>query len=212
MGDGLYCFFRAHMDQRTVFFLIRHGEAFSNTNHILDSFPGNPAFGLTETGRKQVRQSAEQLALWSPDLLLSSPMRRTRETTEIISAACGGFPIRFDKRLREGDNGIWHGVSQDEFRKRYPDPVSHMNGNVEEGLEGYGEMRKRMVEVVREVLANFRSRRIAIVSHGDPLEQLHGALVGESVETSMNGWYPELGSATRVEVDDSSMAGLLSGG
>jgi broad specificity phosphatase PhoE len=200
------------MEQATVIFLIRHGEAESNTRRILDSFPGNPAFGLTEIGRQQVVLSAEAVAAEGIDALFASPMRRTRETAEIISEACGGLPIRFDERLRESDNGIWNGRSIDEFSERHPDWSSNIDGNVEEGTEGYQAMRERMVEVVQNALREFSGCRIAIVSHGDPLAQLHGALFGETVEESAGkeSWYPERGSATLVEIGSDAVSHLLS--
>ncbi|NTW13502.1 MAG: histidine phosphatase family protein [Candidatus Moranbacteria bacterium] len=200
------------MERVTVFFLIRHGEAESNTRGILDSFPGNPAFGLTEIGRRQVSLSAGVVAAEGIDALFSSPMRRTRETAEIVSEACGGLSIRFDERLRESDNGIWNGRPIDEFRERHPALSSYIDGNVEEGTEGYQAMRQRMVESVRDVLREFAGCRIALVSHGDPLEQLHGALFGETVGESAgkDSWYPETGSVTRVEIDSEIRAHLLS--
>ncbi|MEI6650016.1 MAG: histidine phosphatase family protein [Candidatus Moraniibacteriota bacterium] len=201
------------MGQATVFFLIRHGEAESNTRRILDSFPGNPAFGLTENGRQRVALSAAAMAAEGIDVIFSSPMRRTRDTAEIISEACGGMSIRFDERLRESDNGIWNGRSLDEFRERHPDWSSNIDGDVEEGTEGYPAMRERMVEVVQNALREFVGCRIAIVSHGDPLVQLHGALLGETVMESISeeNWYPETGSATRIEMDSDAVSRLLSG-
>lgn len=201
------------MERATVFFLIRHGEAESNVRRILDSFPGNPAFGLTEIGRRQVSLSAVTVATEGVDAIFSSPLRRTRETAEIVSEACGGLSIRFDDRLRESDNGIWNGKSIDEFRERHPDFESYVDGIADEGTEGYGAMRERMVESVRDVLREFAGRRIAIVSHGDPLEQLHGALFGEAVGESAGGesWYPETGSATRVEIGSETVSRLLLG-
>lgn len=200
------------MERATVFFLIRHGEAESNVRRILDSFPGNPTFGLTEIGRRQVSLSATAVAAEGVDVIFSSPMRRTRETAEIISEACGGLSIRFDERLRESDNGMWNGRSIDEFRERHPVLESYSDGYADDGTEGYRAMRERMVGSVRDMLREFAGFRIAIVSHGDPLEQLHGALFGETVDrsASRDSWYPETGSATRVEIDSEIVSRLLS--
>lgn len=188
------------MSGETVLFLVRHGEAEQNVRRILDSFPGNPAFGLTETGKEQVRRSAEAIAREGIDFLFSSPLRRTRETAEAIAEVCGGVPVNFDDRLRETDFGTWSGRLADDFWAEYPDPKMRADGNGDEGLEGYCSMRRRLADFLNDVLSGNEGRRIAVVSHGDPLEQLHGLLVGDDIGATLSGWYPDKGSMTRVTV------------
>ncbi len=188
------------MSGETVLFLVRHGEAEQNVRRILDSFPGNPAFGLTESGRGQVRKSAEAIAREGIDFLFSSPLRRTRETAEAIAEVCGGVPVNFDDRLRETDFGTWSGRSADDFWAEYPEPGMRIDGNDDEGLEGYCSMRRRLADFLNDVLSGNEGRRIAVVSHGDPLEQLHGLLVGDDIGATLSGWYPDKGSMTRVTV------------
>jgi len=188
------------MRQETVLFLVRHGEAEQNVRRILDSFPGNPEFGLTETGREQVRKSAEAIAHEGVDFLFSSPIRRARETAEAIAEACGGVSINFDDRLRETDFGVWSGRSADDFWAKYPDPKMRADGNGEEGLEGFLAMRGRLAGFLNDILSGNEGRRMALVSHGDPLEQLHGLLVGDDIEATFSGWYPDKGAMTRIGI------------
>ncbi len=191
------------MNQRTVFFLVRHGEAEQNVRCILDSFPGNPTFGLTEAGREQVRESAEEISIDGIDRLFASPMRRTRETAEIVASVCGETPIMFDERLRETDFGTWNGTSADAFfgpSGKYHDPLSRFEGNADEGLEGYVFLRMRLVHFLSDILIENEGKRIVIVSHGDPIEQLRGILTKEVVESAAVGWYPKKGSVTKIEV------------
>lgn len=122
LGISSFLAFLNRMRQETVLFLVRHGEAEQNVRRILDSFPGNPEFGLTEAGREQVRKSAEAIAHEGVDFLFSSPIRRARETAEAIAEACGGVSVSFDDRLRETDFGVWSGRSADDFWAKYPDP------------------------------------------------------------------------------------------
>ncbi len=189
------------MDQETTFYLVRHGEADHNIRRILDSFPGNPTIVLTDSGKMQAKEAGEEISHSGADLLFASPMRRTRETAEIISELCGGLSIVFDKRLRETDVGIWNGKSADEFWKRYPTPSIRLDGNDEENIEGFVDERARLAEFLADILiGENRGKRIVIVSHGDPIEQLHGIMVGEDVSTAMMGWSPKTGSVLRVEV------------
>ena len=74
-------------------FLVRHAQA----------APGSPdeLRTLTPTGREQARALAERLAAERPDVVLSSPLLRARETADAIARAAGA-PLRVDERLTAG--------------------------------------------------------------------------------------------------------------
>ncbi|NTW46141.1 MAG: histidine phosphatase family protein [Candidatus Moranbacteria bacterium] len=190
------------MRSGTVFYLMRHGEARQNVLGILDSFPGNPVFGLTDFGKRQAEFMAGEIVRLGADLLFASPMRRTRETAGFVAKACG-LSVRYDDRLREIGFGSWNGTPAEAFlgpRGKYHDPLLRIDGNVEEGLESARDMRARLVEFLADTLSEHEGSRIAIVSHGDPLEQLHGILVGDDIVVTMTGWYPRKGEVTEVSV------------
>lgn len=182
----------------TVFYLVRHGEAENNVLHILNSYSEADRYALTEKGRGQATKVAtNDLSEDTVDIIFSSPIRRTRETAEIIARATGAKVI-FDERLRETDFGIYSGRPTSALWGKYPDPLMRLDGNEEEHLEGFGAMRDRLESFLKDVLAKYAGKTIVIVSHGDPLEQVHGILLGDSVQKSVNGWYPEKGSCTKV--------------
>jgi len=65
--------------------LVRHGETAANRAR---HFAEHDEIPLTQTGREQARELAALLARdFKPDVLLSSPYIRARETSEIIGAA-----------------------------------------------------------------------------------------------------------------------------
>ncbi len=74
-------------------YLVRHAH----------SDPGEPDAlrPLSERGREQARELAERLAAAEPELVLSSPLLRARETAEAIAKAAGS-PLRVDDRLAPG--------------------------------------------------------------------------------------------------------------
>lgn len=199
------------MGRMTVLFLLRHGEAVQNVRRILDSAPGDPGFGLTEIGRDQVLRSADIVAAEGVDVMFASPLRRARETAELVAGRCGDMPILFDERIRETDFGSWSGKSADDFWARYPDPLMRIDGNGHEGLEGLRDMRRRLAAFLSDALSEHGGKRIAVVSHGDPLEQLHGILRGWTVERAVAGWYPDKGSVTRIEIAEDTVGRILSG-
>jgi phosphohistidine phosphatase len=74
-------------------FLVRHAKA----------APGSPDAlrRLNDKGREQARALAERLAAEQPDVVLSSPLLRARETADPI-ARLAGVPLRIDDRLAPG--------------------------------------------------------------------------------------------------------------
>ena len=74
-------------------FLVRHAKA----------APGSPdeLRTLTGEGREQTDALAERLAVERPDVVLSSPLLRARETADPI-ARRAGVPLRVDDRLAPG--------------------------------------------------------------------------------------------------------------
>ncbi len=86
-----------------AYFVMRHGEAHSNLEHIFDSY-GNPENHLTEHGRQLVLQSALKLKREGDiDMIVVSPLLRTRETAKIVQDVFGlpDSALMIDERLRE---------------------------------------------------------------------------------------------------------------
>lgn len=184
----------------TTFFLVRHGEGEQNVRHILSSADNAEEFGLTEIGKRQIEKAAEDLTKEGVDIIFASPLRRTRETAEIIAESIG-VEIIFDERLRETDFGIYSGRSTSELWEKYPEPILRLEGNEGERLEGFRAMRTRLEAFLSDIKDEYRGKRIAIVSHGDPIEVLHGILEGLTLETSVSDWSPKIGSWTKVVSD-----------
>jgi phosphohistidine phosphatase SixA len=78
---------------RVRLFLVRHAH----------SAPGDPDSlrPLSERGQQQARELAERLAPEKPELVLTSPLLRARETAAAIAKATGA-ELRIDERLAPG--------------------------------------------------------------------------------------------------------------
>ncbi len=98
--------------------LLRHGESESNVGRI---YAGSRVdLPLTEAGIQQARLQASALQGIRVDTIVSSPLRRARETAETVSGRIGIEPA-FNSALREVDVGLLEGTDQDEstFRTRH---------------------------------------------------------------------------------------------
>ncbi|MDP2838399.1 MAG: histidine phosphatase family protein [Candidatus Moranbacteria bacterium] len=183
--------------KQITFFLVRHGEAENNVRHILNSAPVKQEYPLTEHGKEQATRTAKQLATAGADVLFSSPILRAKETAESIAAATG-LPIQFDNRLWEVGMGRFNNHIQQELLDKYPDPEMRLSPDVADGMESFLEVRSRLDDFLGEVKEKYLGKKVIIVSHGDPLEQLHGILTQEGPGRAAAGWYPEKGSCTEV--------------
>jgi probable phosphoglycerate mutase len=96
----------------TVVHLLRHGQHNLGGGVLAGRMPG---VGLSERGRAEIAAVAERLAAEEIAALYSSPLQRTRESTEIVSARLG-LPITFHDDLIELDFGEWTGTTFDAIR------------------------------------------------------------------------------------------------
>lgn len=82
--------------------LVRHGIAVERGSAGYTNDASRP---LTEEGRERMGQVAAGLArLWMPELVVSSPLVRARETAEILQVAWGEPRMRFSEALATGDH------------------------------------------------------------------------------------------------------------
>lgn len=184
------------MAQMTLF-LVRHGEAENNVRFLLNSFPTKKEYPLTDKGREQAEETAKYLATVGADALLSSPLLRAKQTAEIIAEATH-LPITFDERLYEVGMGAFNDKSQKDFLKKYPQPEMRLVPDEADGVESFLQVRSRLDDFLDELKSTYAGKKVILVSHADPLEQLHGILTQEGPGRAALGWYPEKGSCTEV--------------
>ena len=84
--------------------LARHGETTYNAERRFQGW--SPKAVLTERGREQARELAEQAAREDLAALYTSPLARARETAAIVGERVGLEPI-VDERFSETNTGDW---------------------------------------------------------------------------------------------------------
>jgi len=150
---------------RNTYKVIRHGEAESNATSTISSRPENPTH-LTEKGKEQVKEAAENLKKEKFDLVFASDFVRTKETLDIISKALG-IPedkIIFDPRLREIDSGDFDGKSVREYHGYFTNFLERFTKRPPGG-EHIRDVRTRAMEFLFETDAKYIGKNILIVTH-----------------------------------------------
>jgi len=148
----------------TVFHLLRHGEptVFGRINGRL------PGVGLSAKGRAEIAAVATRLAGEKIQALYASPLQRTQETAEILSARLG-LPMSCREDVIELDFGEWTGKTADEIRK---DPRWQLWSSCRSiastpGGESWRQVQDRVVGALFDLQHAHPGGNVVIVSHGD---------------------------------------------
>ncbi|NED97691.1 histidine phosphatase family protein [Phytoactinopolyspora alkaliphila] len=173
------------MSRRIV--LWRHGRTEWNA---AGRFQGQTDVELDDVGRQQARDSAARLAALEPDLLVTSDLKRTRDTMAML-AALTGAEAELDVRLRETYAGEWQGCTAAEIAMRWPieykawragDPLLRVGGG-----ETRQEVADRMKAAVVDAAARLPGDGLAVLtSHGGAARLGIAALIGMPLELFTN--------------------------
>ena len=162
---------------KNKYFLLRHGETIYQTKKkdFVYPWPENPAVKLTKKGENQIKPIAKKLKKEKIDLIFASDFFRTRQAAKIVAKELG-LKINLDKRLRDINMGIYHGRLKEEFYRDFPRVFPLRFIKRPSGGESWQDCQKRMVDFLKEIDKKYKGKTILIVSHGDPIWLLAGAV------------------------------------
>ncbi|CAN5409847.1 bifunctional RNase H/acid phosphatase [soil metagenome] len=131
--------------------------------------------GLNDLGREQAARAGGWLRRRGGiDVVISSPLRRTRETAAIATDSLG-LPVTLDDGLAEAAFGEWDGLTFDEVRDRYPTDLETWLNSPEAaptGGESYSSLHRRVQAVKARLMLAHPGRTILAVSHLTPIKML----------------------------------------
>jgi ribonuclease H / adenosylcobalamin/alpha-ribazole phosphatase len=170
----------------TTLVLLRHGEtALTPSKRFSGSGGTDP--GLSAAGRRQAEAVAEVLAArGTVQAVVSSPLRRCRETAAVVADRLG-LEIRTDDGLREADFGAWEGLTFAEVEERYPQDLNAWLGSVRVAPTGGGEsfaaVTRRVAPARDKILARYAGRTVLLVTHVTPVKTLVRLALGAPPES-----------------------------
>ena len=146
--------------------LMRHGETpWNREGRVM----GRNPIELDEAGRRQVEAAVPLARELAPDIIVSSPLVRARQSAEIIAKGLGITEIIEDAGISEVEYGRWAGMVYDDlindahylhYRDRPLDEPTP-------GGETMYDVQARGVDAVRRTIAAHAGKRVLFVSHGD---------------------------------------------
>lgn len=137
-------------------YLIRHGEV----NHNLKKIYSNEDEDLNETGIKQAELLKKEILNIDYDVIISSPLLRTKHTANIINVK--NKEIIIDDRLKERDPGSLNGKSLDVTnREEYWNNYSKIQYGTSENIVSFIDR----IHAFLNDLKNKNYNKVIIVAH-----------------------------------------------
>jgi broad specificity phosphatase PhoE len=168
-------------------YLLRHGQSRGNVArdaadeaglHEIDIDVRDVDVPLSELGVRQAEAAGQWFSSLErdnrPELILSSPYVRARQTAEIIcrSGALLGGPGRtiVDERLREREFGIFDRLTTLGIRERFPDEAAHRRRlgkfyHRPPGGESWADVILRLRSMLNTINLHYCDRRVLVVCH-----------------------------------------------
>lgn len=153
---------------RCEMYLFRHAQ----TNWNLEKrFQGQQDSPLSENGVMQSKKMAEKLEVIKPDLVITSTLKRARETARIAMEQWGEKRDIFRmEELKESAFGVWEGMLIDEVMRDYPEEFNQHRKFPHlfkmDGVEGYEDLRTRGINALKKIADEHAGKRVVVVTHG----------------------------------------------
>ncbi len=142
---------------KTDIVFVRHGETDWNKTHRIQGTTDNP---LNETGVKQAHEAAEKLKGEKFDLIVSSPLKRARQTADILAKGLK-LKVTEEENLKERSFGEWEGKHVKEDLGFSPDEPAAFRLSTPPGGESLPQVALRLYPVLRK----YSGKRILVVAH-----------------------------------------------
>jgi ribonuclease H / adenosylcobalamin/alpha-ribazole phosphatase len=191
----------------TTFVLIRHGDTDHTAARTFSGRTGTDP-GLNDHGRSQVRATAEWLSPLAGEadlVMLSSPMRRTRESADIVAEHLGA-PYETADALVEAGFGTWEGLTYGEVLRQDPQGFTQWLSDPTRPAGGHGDSMQGMADRMREtrdlMLLGHATRTVVAVTHLTPIKMLVQSVLDLPFEAAFKTeimpasvtvltWYPD---------------------
>lgn len=149
-------------------FITRHGQTEWNA---LGKLQGRKDIKLNEIGREQAEMTRKKLMNEKIDLIISSSLKRAKETAEIINKEFN-VDILEDKRLVERGYGDFEGITKLELKEmkkkdsRIDEACNYIKNVSIYNMETMQDLCKRIYEFLDEITQKYKDKNILLVTHG----------------------------------------------
>lgn len=154
--------------------LLRHGETPHTAEKRFSGWGGDDP-SLNAAGVEQAHRAGRHLAAsGGADLVITSPMARTRETAEIVAEHLG-VDIVVEDDIRECAFGEWDGMTFAEVQQQSPDELTRWLASTAvapPGGESFDEVEQRVRAARDRIIERYEGSTLVLVTHVTPLKTL----------------------------------------
>ena len=136
----------------------RHGQTVWNAKNLVC---GLPDVELTDLGRAQADTLGKELESKGIDLIICSPLKRARDTAEIINKYCHA-EIAVDNRIIEQNYGIFEGTNR--FSQEFLNNKRNLAYKYPSG-ESAIQVAHRAYSLIEEVKEKYSDKTVLFVCH-----------------------------------------------
>lgn len=170
----------------TTLVLVRHGVTVHTTGRRFSGGLGGDNPPLSEEGREQIAEAADWLTELREHVsaVVCSPVRRTRESAEIIAAELG-LLLTEEPGFAEMEFGEWDGKSFTEVAESDKERLDAWFSDMAAappGGESFVAVRERVLAGLDRLLATHAGRTVVVVSHVTPIKTLVAHALGLPLE------------------------------
>ena len=152
-----------------IIYITRHGETEWNAEGRIQGHTDVP---LSERGREQAQMLARRLSRVRIDAAYSSDLSRAAETARVALVE-RDISIDFTEELREYNKGVFEGLTETEYRDKYPELYEPSMANDLDFAPPNGETIRetsaRLDGIVQRVKWTHMDENVLIVGHGGSL-------------------------------------------
>lgn len=169
----------------TKLYIVRHSKTLWNEQRLIQ---GRTDLELSPAGINDSLNLKEKIDLSKIDLCFCSPLKRAKQTAEIITDK--KIDIIYDDLLIERDCGLLEGTTSldmDNLRRTWNLKLNDTSDNIEP-LKDLLERAKLFIEKIKK---EYPDKNILIVSHACIIKGIHFNIKGYDEDTDFLSWYPE---------------------
>jgi probable phosphoglycerate mutase len=170
------------------FYIFRHGQSSYNLDDRIQGHTNNSV--LTNKGIDQAYHAGEILSNKNIELIVSSPLRRARQTSMILSKILKTH-VHFDDKLAESNLGIIEGMKHSKAKQEFAEDYAKWQNpkHIDVSFKD-GESKKQVLDRVFSSLNKYADspyQNIALSGHKDALSQILMAINKNTAPEIPNG-------------------------
>lgn len=141
-------------------YVVRHGQTIINVKKLINA---RNIIGINKKGKQEAENATKQIKNEKIDLIICSPLRRTKQTCKIINK--NKTKVIYDKRILERNSRSmqFQLIEKLDFNQWYDTNKEKVYKN----SEGFKSILERVQSFLEELKIKYPDKSILIVTHGD---------------------------------------------